>query len=353
MNDSLARAGQLGSGLVASPLVDTLYIVAKWLALAGVVVCATYAVFRPVWWLAARMYLHDKRTPKRFADLFDDRLICLRSKSDEAIHALEAIKGLHARIFKSNMIAEILQSPQACLIVVAILVIVLGVILPRYVVSVNEPIAHVTMFMASSSDPLAGMLSPKVRSIGAVILGPLLCGIGFTVVLLATFFGSFGSLWLIGYGAGYLLSRFLNRITSAGLRNVAYGADVFGEHVGQIESLPPESARRGIYGPLPDAVDDALSAFSNQHAAETLSRARNVLGLTRQVGKDPDVLSAITEQLSWNELIHTAYFQVEEFIRILAYGLHEAGLAPLRKAGWTNDEIAQAAAWQETLAAKT
>ena len=74
-----------------------------------------------------------------------------------------------------------------------------------------------------------------------------------------------------------------------------------------------------------------MREHSEKHAILTLHKVREVLGMTRNSRMAPDLRSELSENLTWQELIHTSYFDVPEFIDLVAIGLHGAGLAEFKE----------------------
>ena len=58
---------------------------------------------------------------------------------------------------------------------------------------------------------------------------------------------------------------------------------------------------------------------------------RLVLGMTENANHSADIRSELSESLNWQELIHTSYFDVPEFVDLLAQSLQKAGLGELNK----------------------
>jgi hypothetical protein len=83
------------------------------------------------------------------------------------------------------------------------------------------------------------------------------------------------------------------------------------------------------YGLVSNEIETALVDFSDKNAVKTLASARQILGLNPEARSERDVAKVIADQMSWHELIHTSYFDVDEFAKLIAYVLHKAGLAPL------------------------
>ncbi|MBI1391766.1 MAG: hypothetical protein GC152_03390 [Alphaproteobacteria bacterium] len=104
-----------------------------------------------------------------------------------------------------------------------------------------------------------------------------------------------------------LIHRLLNDVVRSSIRNAAYGNDLVGLRVlATGPHIPDDRLPRAA--PLPAMLQAALEAHVTAHAQETLAtvRARLVAGV--EGGAGGDMASAVMEELSWNELAHTAYF---------------------------------------------
>jgi hypothetical protein len=128
----------------------------------------------------------------------------------------------------------------------------------------------------------------------------------------------------LGYLIGTPVSIFLNYLTASQMNRIAFGNDV-GDKIVQAAQVP--EGCEANYGLAPAEIEAALTAFSDKHAVQTLTSVRQILGLSPE--HQADVATLIAKQLSWHELIHTAYFDVDEFAKLIAYVLHKAELAPL------------------------
>lgn len=51
-----------------------------------------------------------------------------------------------------------------------------------------------------------------------------------------------------------------------------------------------------------------------------------VLGMAENSGRPADLRSELSESLNWQELIHTSYFEVPEFVDLLAQSLKNVGI---------------------------
>ena len=145
--------------------------------------------------------------------------------------------------------------------------------------------------------------------------------------------------WLTGKP----LSWILNKILWASVRQEVWGDDLLKEDVRAIRPLPAEFNKNP--GPLPESVARPLRMFSEQNAIQTLYNVRRVLGMSDETVTAPELQSNLTESLKWEELIHTSYFKVPEFVDLLAIGLHQTGLVALKQDFAMTPERVQLSEW--------
>lgn len=124
-------------------------------------------------------------------------------------------------------------------------------------------------------------------------------------------------------------SWLLNRLVWTSVRQSARGDDILKEDVGAIAAHPAEFV--DPLGPLPDSVADPLRQHSEKRAIVTLHKVGQVLGMSPQSRSSADLRTELSENLKWQELIHTSYFDVPEFVDLIAVGLHARGLGELRQ----------------------
>ena len=115
------------------------------------------------------------------------------------------------------------------------------------------------------------------------------------------------------------LSLVLNPMTLAQLKAVAYGCDVQ-EDLAVDASEWPIWLTRG-YPPLPPQVADNLEQASDQAIGHAIPKFRNIVeNLT--AAETPEATSdVLADYLTWQELIHTTYFEDERFVQLLAYAI--------------------------------
>jgi hypothetical protein len=138
-------------------------------------------------------------------------------------------------------------------------------------------------------------------------------------------------LMLIIRAVALQISRFssdvLNRLTSAEVKRAAFGNDTEGEIALGAADRPAWIDRPRAR--LPMAVADLITAYSNGIAGESLLRIRRAIGQIASAGPQYRPESALTNYLTWKELVHGAYFDVPEFRKLVAQAVARAeGFAP-------------------------
>jgi hypothetical protein len=135
---------------------------------------------------------------------------------------------------------------------------------------------------------------------------------------------------LIRYISGYVssgLSRILNRMTHSEITRSALGNDTEGETVVGSDSRPTWMSSG--YPFLPLEIGNKISDYSNQASFQALAKFRNAISTLAFSVDEEGAEGILTTYLTWRELIHTAYFEVAEFRKLLAYAISEtAGFAP-------------------------
>jgi hypothetical protein len=159
----------------------------------------------------------------------------------------------------------------------------------------------------------SGALGNALRLLVPVVLVPLV----FAMIAL-------GVLAVIEYIAAFvssLLSRGLNALTLSEMKRSTFGNDTEGEVVLGAD-----------YGPLwlepvtcllPDDVSREITDHSNAMASQSLAKFRNAIS-TLAFSEEDNKGGLITHYLSWKELVHTCYFDVESFRKIVALSISQA-----------------------------
>src|SRR5690606_40191374 len=75
---------------------------------------------------------------------------------------------------------------------------------------------------------------------------------------------------------------------------------------------------------LPAEVSDEISDHSNAMAAQSLTKFRNAISTLAFSEGESDKGGLISNYLSWKELVHTSYFDIPAFRRIVALSIGQA-----------------------------
>jgi hypothetical protein len=171
------------------------------------------------------------------------------------------------------------------------------------------------------TDELASAVVDDGLALGA-LGGPLRLLLPIVLVPLAFGALALGILALIQLAASRISSAasgWLNRLTLAEIRRSAFGNDTEGEIALGAECrpywAPPE------FRELPDEIGDKISDFSNGVTAKSLSKFRNAISTLAFSEGSQSKSGLISSYLTWKELIHTAYFEVPEFRKLMAQAI--------------------------------
>lgn len=160
----------------------------------------------------------------------------------------------------------------------------------------------------------AGTVGNILRLMVPVVLVPLV----FAVLAL-------GVLAIIQYIASHLssvLSRGLNSLTLSEVKRSTFGNDTEGEIVVGADYGP--SWLDPVTCLLPIEVSDAITEHSNSMATQSLFKFRNAISTLAFAEGEDEKASMITKYLSWKELVHTCYFDVPAFRKIIAQSISQA-----------------------------
>lgn len=289
---------------------------------------------------------YSRRQKKKVFNQYSKIWIGFWHVEDEAISALTNIKHVSGQVIPTNFLFFIVSIFQLGLVIVAGSFISYDVVfggkkwLTSYVNLIKEDaeIRYASVSYVPQTSDFSEIIF-LAYSVSLLIL------VFLALVWLATRF-----LYVIAYLVGYPLSKWINGLIWASVRQRAWGDDLLKEDVKAIGSHPPEFPEQ--FGPLPDAVSEPLRGHSEKHAILTLHKVRMILGMAQDAKPSADIKSELSESLKWQELIHTSYFDVPEFVDLLALRLHRAGLGDLKQ-GFTLDGAARDAldAWCDGKAA--
>jgi hypothetical protein len=74
----------------------------------------------------------------------------------------------------------------------------------------------------------------------------------------------------------------------------------------------------------PAELSAEISVFSDQQAAQSIARLRSALNVFAFANGDREKSDMLNKYLTWHELIHTSYFQIPRFRKLVAYAIATA-----------------------------
>lgn len=262
---------------------------------------------------------------------FSSRWMGFWHPEDEAISALINVKGVSGPMVPPTFLQPIAAGAQ--------LAIVLGAGIWMAYDTIRNGI--LLELLVDDLEFVAAMLTDSANGQNATVF-VLVCMLFLSVsclILLAA--------WVLKKAlllAGLPLSVLINRVIWRSVRDRAWGDDLTQEGVHAVAAHPP--LFEFSFDPLPELVSAPLRQHSDSNAIDTLNKVRLILGMSRESSAKSDIKTELAESLRWKELIHTSYFDVPSFIDMLALGLCNAGLAPVRKSQEISSEhIDEMNAW--------
>ncbi len=118
-------------------------------------------------------------------------------------------------------------------------------------------------------------------------------------------------------------------ILAAQIKNAVYGIDVDGEAIADVAS--GLDFNEPDIGTLPPEVEEKISEHSLRYAEAALGKIREIVSMSAENRTSP-MLTDLGASVTWQELIHTAYFDVPAFAEHFAQELARVGGLTLRAA---------------------
>lgn len=165
----------------------------------------------------------------------------------------------------------------------------------------------------------SGAVGGIIRLLIPIVLVPLVfAAIALVILAIIQYIASHVSAWL---------SRVLNYLTLAEVKRSTFGNDTEGEIVVGADYGP--SWLDPVTCLLPTDVTDEISTHSNAMAAQSIAKFRNAISTLAFAEGEDTKSGLIANYLSWKELVHTSYFDVHEFRKIIVQAISQSeGFAP-------------------------
>ena len=119
------------------------------------------------------------------------------------------------------------------------------------------------------------------------------------------------------------------RTTSAEIKREIYGNDADGEVAVGADLRPAwmEKGGRYLQAPLADLITDA----ANRVTAASLAKFRNAINRIALTEGRPRDAGNVSNYSTWKELIHTTYFELPEFRKLIPQAIAQAeGFVPTK-----------------------
>lgn len=269
---------------------------------------------------------------------FRHRWLQLWHSDDEAIFLLRDALRLEPRLFPSNFFAL----PLLTAFIYGLPLIVLAIAANDYlagtiahVLATSEPANPVLIstWYANFDVAKASLLD---RSIMVVLAVPALLDrlpdvgtewtggslpraatVGSAMLLVAAALLSL--VHLMARGVSIPLSKLLNAVTVSQIRGKFLGADISGERLIGCDAHPAWT--QTAMAPLPATLSAEMTRMSDAAAAAALGTIR---ARARELMAADNVLERLNRYLTWEELVHTTYFNSPLFLLLLAYAIAQA-----------------------------
>jgi len=161
---------------------------------------------------------------------------------------------------------------------------------------------------------IGGAVGGVLRLLIPIVLVPL----AFAVLALALL----AVIQSVAAVASRYISRALNALTLAEVKRSTFGNDTEGEVVMGADYCP--SWLEPVSCMLPNEVTEGISTHSNTMASQSIAKFRNAISTLAFSEGEDNKAGLISNYLSWKELVHTSYFDVPEFRKILAQAISQA-----------------------------
>jgi len=117
------------------------------------------------------------------------------------------------------------------------------------------------------------------------------------------------------------LSLVLNPLTLAQLKAATYGSDALEDFAVDASEWPVWLTRG--YPCLPENIAREIEAASDRAIGTAVPKFRNIVDSLTAAESAEATSDVVADYLTWQELIHTSYFDDNAFVRLLAYALCE------------------------------
>lgn len=306
----------------------------------AVIVVPFAIVYGGMAWINNRtLFVHRRSNWRHFMRHFADRWVALNHPDDEALQGLSAAGTMRLTLIPSRFALGPLTFLGSVLVPFVILAIVLTPSLMTLIERLVDQRRESTDFKSNfeflarslwvGAATFANTVHPHIKFLFDWIpQGSMQTGIETlisfielivipTMLLLLAAYLLLAIITVVSLVLSHWLSKFLNWIALGQVRASIYGADAMGEIASGARDRP-FFLERHAPKPLPAPLAGKLTDYSNAQIAKSSVQFRSLLrrlAMSDGGTSEPDALSSY---LGSHELIHTCYFKVAEFRRLVA-----------------------------------
>lgn len=340
-----SRLGLLGKSAYISFLVLAAYLavafssaamqdrsVPWWFSSIGVAVFALSA-FLPfillhalLWWRdRGRSRLFRVKDHRRAREAFHGRWLCFRHPADEAVEGLRAAPTVRFPIFSRRFLVAPLSAVTVILAPIAALLAVEAIPLPdisdQPLLKAGQELAQTVEKRLQEGAIPIWLVATSLLVLFFVVPPLVLFGLATALVL---------AMQALSARLSAVLSRQFDRLTWHQIRQSAFGNDTVGE-------IAVEATDRPVWmgvapASMPEELSREVGALADAAAAQAVAKLRRAVQLLAFSEGEQKKSDLLAEYLTWDELIHTAYFKVPRFRKLVALAIAQSpGFRPSEK----------------------
>ncbi|MDX2202336.1 MAG: hypothetical protein NW223_06290 [Hyphomicrobiaceae bacterium] len=336
-------------------------------AVVTVALLPAFCVYLFLWLFDRRQRGHFRKPViARFAATFGPRWHGLWHEDDEAINGLAALGNADRSIFAHDfavpalsmlaivvfplLVYALLSSPDVAKALLDFHTHVLG---PEKILSLREGGTlkgggrelgiNFVLLLTSGGEAFASVFPGRASTARAIFLLGI---VPLTFLLLAAIV--LGLVTLAARPVSARLSRLFNAATWAQFRREGFGGDVQGERETSADAAPKGFAYR--FEPLPPDIAAQIASISDAAAGKAIANLRGAINRLA-FAKGESQRDALADYLTWQELIHTSYFEVPAMRKLVAFTITECAPFRATSAFAADGDFARVGAWHRTLVA--
>jgi hypothetical protein len=288
--------------------------------------------FSPLIILHVFLWFVERRATQRYyatepkMESLAARWLSLRHPADEAISSLRAVEKSRPAIFGKDLIVEPAVTIAGLLGPIVSSILVWVYLVPSCFGKACYPLYVFVSNMTTFARPIYSILGLRDGSlgfgVGSTFAYVIVFLIGFPAIL---FFGSLIFILSVQNAARLLsgfVSRQLDRLAWKEIRKRAFGDDAVDSMSVDVDVHPLWA--EGNQALLPPELADELIKLADTAAATSVSKFRLTLQQMMSSDNGPGRSQLVAEYLTWDELIHTTYFKVARFRKLLAYAISQS-----------------------------